>query len=41
MKVVPITDELLPKLEVFCKEAEELGYTNNATLCDWGMRYEI
>ena len=40
MKVVPITDELLPKLEVFCKEAEKLGYTNNATLCDWGMRYE-
>ena len=35
MKVVPITDELLPKLEVFCKEAEELGYTNNATLCYW------
>ena len=32
MKIVPIIDELLPKLEIFCKEAEELGYTNNSSL---------
>tara|TARA_B100000809_G_C14787706_1_gene405417 strand:+ start:74 stop:622 length:549 start_codon:yes stop_codon:yes gene_type:complete len=32
MKIVPIIDELLPKLETFCKEAEELGYTNNSSL---------
>ena len=38
MKIVPITDELLPKLETFCKEAEELGYTNNSSLK--AMKYE-
>ena len=32
MIVVPITDELIPELEVFCKKAEELGYTNNASI---------
>jgi hypothetical protein len=38
MKIVPITDELLPKLETFCKEAGELGYTNNSSLK--AMKYE-
>jgi len=38
MKIVPITDELLPKLEIFCKEAGELGYNNNSSLK--AMKYE-
>ena len=38
MKIVPITQELLPKLEVFCKKVEELGYTNNASLK--AMKYD-
>jgi hypothetical protein len=38
MKIVPITDELLPKLEIFCKEVEELGYINNSSLK--AMKYE-
>ena len=29
MKIVPITDELLPELHVFCDKAKELGYQNN------------
>lgn len=32
MIITPITDELIPELEVFCKKAKELGYTNNASL---------
>jgi hypothetical protein len=32
MNVEIITPELLPKLEIFCKEAEELGYNNNSSL---------
>jgi len=43
MKIVPITDELLPKLETFCQEAEELGYNNNSSLkamkYDWCKDY--
>ena len=38
MKILLITDQLLPKLETFCKEAEELGYTNNSSLK--AMKYE-
>jgi hypothetical protein len=38
MKVVPITAELLPKLEIFCKEAGDLGYNNNSSLK--AMKYE-
>lgn len=38
MKIQPITQELLPKLEIFCKHAEELGYINNASLK--AMKYE-
>jgi hypothetical protein len=38
MKVVPITNELLPKLEIFCDEAESLGYNNNSSLKT--MKYE-
>jgi len=32
MIVVPITDKLIPELELFCKSAKRLGYTNNASL---------
>jgi len=38
MRIQPITQELLPKLEIFCKHAEELGYINNASLK--AMKYE-
>lgn len=38
MKILPITDDLLPKLETFCKQAKELGYTNNSSLK--AMKYE-
>ena len=32
MIIIPINDELIPELEVFCKKAKELGYTNNSSL---------
>ena len=32
MKIVPITDELIPALEVFCQKAKEQGYINNSSL---------
>ena len=32
MIVEPITDDLISRLEIFCREANELGYTNNASL---------
>ena len=38
MIVIPITDELIPELEVFCQKAWQLGYTNNASLK--AMRYD-
>jgi len=38
MKILPITDDLLPKLETFCNQAKELGYTNNSSLK--AMKYE-
>jgi|TARA_B110000438_G_scaffold297032_1_gene342705 hypothetical protein len=30
--IIPINDELIPELEVFCKKAKELGYVNNSSL---------
>jgi hypothetical protein len=38
MKIVPITNELLPKLETFCNKAKELKYENNISLK--AMKYE-
>ena len=32
LKIVPITDELIPALEVFCQKAKEQGYINNSSL---------
>ena len=32
MIIIPINDELIPELEVFCKKAKELGYVNNSSL---------
>ena len=32
MLITTITDELVPKLETFCKAAKKLGYENNASL---------
>ena len=32
MIVEPITDDLIPRLEIFCRECKKLGYTNNANL---------
>ena len=44
MKIVPITNNLMPALEIFCQQAKELGYKNNSSLTamkfdwckDWG-----
>ena len=38
MIIVPITDELIPELEIFCKKCYHLGYINNETLK--AMKYE-
>ena len=38
MIVQPITTELIPQLEAFCKEAKALGYTNNSSLK--AMKYD-
>ena len=38
MKIVPITDELLPELHVFCDKAKELGYQNN--ISPKAMKYD-
>ena len=38
MKILPITDELIPKLETFCNKAKELQYQNNVSLA--AMKYE-
>lgn len=39
MKIVQITDDLLPKLEVFCNTCKQLGYVNNSSFqsmkLDW------
>jgi len=32
MIVEPITDDLISRLEIFCRKARALGYTNNASL---------
>ena len=32
MIIVPITDNLKPKLRAFCQKAKELGYQNNSSL---------
>ena len=32
MQIKVITDDLIPQLEVFCKQAEKLGYQNNSSL---------
>lgn len=32
MLITTITDDLIPKLEIFCKEAKKLGYENNSSL---------
>jgi hypothetical protein len=32
MKIVPITENLIPKLEIFCNECSVLGYQNNVSL---------
>ena len=32
MIIVPLIDELIPELEIFCDKAKELGYTNNSSL---------
>lgn len=32
MLITTITDNLIPKIETFCKEAKKLGYENNASL---------
>ena len=44
MRIVPITDNLIPALEIFCQQAKDIGYENNTSLeamkfnwCnDWG-----
>ena len=38
MIIVPLIDELIPELEIFCDKAKELGYTNNSSLK--AMKYE-
>ncbi len=38
MIIIPIIDELIPELEVFCQKAWQLGYTNNASLK--AMKYD-
>jgi len=38
MIIIPITDELIPELEVFCQKAWQLGYTNNVSLK--AMKYD-
>ena len=38
MKIVPITDELLPELHEFCNKAKELGYQNN--ISPKAMKYD-
>ena len=38
MQIKIITDDLIPQLEVFCKEAEKLGYENNSSLK--AMKYD-
>ena len=32
MIIVPITDNLKPKLRAFCQKSKDLGYENNASL---------
>jgi len=38
MIIVPLIDELIPELEIFCDKAKELGYTNNSSLK--AMKYD-
>jgi|TARA_X000000950_G_scaffold279359_1_gene372000 hypothetical protein len=38
MQIKVITDDLIPQLEVFCKQAEKLGYQNNSSLK--AMKYD-
>ena len=38
MQIKIITDDLIPQLEIFCKEAENLGYENNSSLK--AMKYD-
>ena len=39
MQIKVITDDLIPQLEVFCKQAEKLGYQNNSSLK--AMKYNL
>mgnify|MGYP001586018130 CR=1 FL=1 len=38
MIIVPLIDELIPELEIFCDKAKELGYNNNSSL--EAMKYD-